>query len=119
LAADYWIPDASFGTKSWYRITGSAGNQAANYCVKSNKYLCAGVLKGWIKGTLPSVEEGEVQRQVLFSYYLSDKCDLVKTMTKIRNCDEFFVYQFPRKPRFRNSSICSQYKHGKYWRDIL
>jgi hypothetical protein len=121
LAADYWAQDVFFGTKSWYRITGSAGNQVANHRVKSNfnRYFCAGARKGWIKGTLPSVEEGEVQRQVLFIDRFGFKNDYYKTMTKIRNCDEFFVYQFPLKTRYVDRRICSQYKHGKYLRNIL
>jgi hypothetical protein len=117
LAADYWTQDVFFGTESWYRITGSAGNQAANYCVKSNKYFCAGVDKGWINGTLPSVEEGEVQRQVLLSYY-DNTCADERTTTKIRNCDGFVVYQFPSNFASTYNRICSQYKHGKL-RDIL
>jgi hypothetical protein len=122
LAADYETQDSFFGTESWYRITGSAGNQVANNCncVKSYKYFCAGRFRGWINGTLPSVEEGEVQRQVLFSFGVYVNCAFARTTTKIRNCDGFFVYQFPSNlvSTYYNHRICSQYKHGKL-KDIL
>jgi hypothetical protein len=113
LAADYSTTEVFFGTKSWYRITGSAGNQAVNYCVNGARFFCSGQLKGWINGTLPSVEEGEVQRQVLFGLF--DNCADTRTTTTIRNCDGFFVYQFPSANFLYPSlsKICSQYIHGK------
>ena len=67
---------------------------------------------GWINGLLPSVEDGVVKRQLCFAS--GDKCCVNSVTIKIRNCKEYFVYQFPRKVATCPSKYCTVYKQGGY-----
>lgn len=106
--------DSMFGTKTWYRVTGQAGNQVANYCdkIRGKKYE---ILYVWLNGTNPTVENGEVQRQGWLT--LRDQCFLQTRKVMVRNCSTFLVYQFPDQRSFRfPPAVATMYKHSKYTR---
>ncbi|XP_073250462.1 uncharacterized protein [Porites lutea] len=73
----------------WYRFSGAAGNQMAESCI--DMYRCGTRYPGWLNGSLPTVNEGAVQRRVCFRYF-SDCCSF-STYIRVRNCGGFYVYQ--------------------------
>ena len=103
--------DEHLSTIVWYRVVDSAGRQIANSCI-DRKSSCSTQYMGWINGRLPSVEDGVVKRQLCFAS--GDKCCVNTVTIKIRNCKEYFVYQFPRKVATCPSKYCTVYKQGGY-----
>ena len=50
----------------WYRITGGAGTQLADFVV--DKKHCGTGATGWMEGGHPTVSQGEVTRTVNFNH---------------------------------------------------
>ena len=61
----------------------------AESCI--DMYRCGTRYPGWLNGSLPTVNEGVVQRIVCFRYF-SDCCSF-STYIRVRNCGGFYVYQ--------------------------
>lgn len=84
--------DRTLSTSSWYRISGHAGNQIAMECVRHSRFACYARLQGWIRGNMPTVAEGRVDRAMCFRD--QNNCCLKSKTITVRNCGSYFVYQF-------------------------
>ena len=89
----------------WYRFVGAAGTKMPTSLVPS--YRCGTVYSGWLNGSHPSVEDGEVDRRVCFSDY-RNHC---RGTTKIgvRNCGSYYIY------KLRQPSLCAMRYCGTDW----
>ena len=61
----------------------------AESCI--DMYRCGTRYPGWLNGSLPTVNEGVVQRIVCFRYF--NDCCSFSTYIRVRNCGGFYVYQ--------------------------
>ena len=52
----------------WYRFTGDAGTRMAATCPNFSLGACATLRQGWLNGTHPKTEDGQVVRKVCFRY---------------------------------------------------
>ncbi|XP_078382780.1 pancreatic secretory granule membrane major glycoprotein GP2-like [Oculina patagonica] len=77
----------------WYRFHGDAGTKMATTCVLL--YHRGTHAPGWLNGAHPTLEEGQVTRQVCFSW--SDCCTWAINV-HVRNCVDYFVYYINRTP---------------------
>lgn len=66
----------------------------ANSCPR--RFQCGTIVPGWLKGELPSVQEGVVSRRVCF--HQSRNCCYESTEAKVRNCGVFYVYYLNPTP---------------------
>ncbi|CAH3142153.1 unnamed protein product [Porites lobata] len=82
----------------WYRFSGGAGSQMADFCVSDlfRKY-CSTDAPGWLSGGHPSVAEGVVRRKVCFPGAIRGCCGYVSNIS-VRNCGSFFVYKLLPPP---------------------
>ena len=67
------------------------------------EYRCGTDWSGWLYGTHPTVEDGEVQGKVCFNYRDTD-CKLNKGIL-IKNCESYFIYKL-RPPSVCPSRYC-------------
>ena len=88
LLCDSGLPEA------WYRFDGDAGTRMPTTCVDRNK--CGTKFPGWLNGIHPTVEDGEVVREVCFNAYL-DCCSYRKSI-KVKNCFYYYVYKLGGTP---------------------
>lgn len=88
-------------TEDWYRFYGQAGTVMASSCVPTHK--CHTDLTGWMKGSLPTVDEGVVLRKVCFHGF--GICCHRDVEINVRNCGPFYVYRLKKLP-FCNSRYC-------------
>ncbi|XP_020617440.1 fibropellin-1-like [Orbicella faveolata] len=88
-------------TEDWYRFYGQAGTVMASSCVPTHK--CHTDLTGWMKGSLPTVDEGVVLRKVCFHGF--GICCHRDVEINVRNCGPFYVYRL-KKLTFCNSRYC-------------
>ena len=72
----------------WYRFQGAAGRRMASSCPPV--YSCNTKAPGWLNGVHPAEADGQVTRQVCFSWG-SDCCQGTIDI-KVRNCGSFYVY---------------------------
>lgn len=72
----------------WYRFQGAAGKRMASSCPPV--YRCNTSAPGWLNGTHPTVADGQVTRQVCFSWTRSYCQGTINI--KVRNCGSFYVY---------------------------
>jgi len=111
IYSDKPLSDEFLSLDTWYRITGSAGNEVYNTgCVAIDKG-CSSLYRGWINGSLPTVDEGQVKKQVCFSSTSRGCCNVSSEIT-VRNCSGYYVFKFP-KLLVKEMKFCSFYKHGK------
>jgi len=87
-------------TEDWYRFYGKAGTVMALNCVLTHR--CHTDLPGWMKGSLPTVDEGVVLRKVCFHGY--GRCCFREIDINVRNCGLFYVY------RLKKLTVC----HSRY-----
>ena len=73
----------------WYRFVGAAGTKMPTTSVAP--YRCGTVYSGWLHGTHPTVEHGEVHREVCFSTH-SEDCKF-KTQIAVKNCSSYYIYK--------------------------
>ena len=75
-------------SKGWYRFKGAAGSKMPTTRVPA--YKCGTDWSGWLDGTHPTVEDGEVPRTVCFS----DRDSGCKGTTTIfvKNCGSYHIY---------------------------
>jgi len=84
--------------KTWYRFTGSAGQQMPTQVVPINH--CGTHAPGWLTGGHPTVAQGVVFRRVCFHWAFrnfNSNC-LWSVNIRVQNCGDFFVYELPRTP---------------------
>ncbi|XP_013416609.2 pancreatic secretory granule membrane major glycoprotein GP2-like [Lingula anatina] len=86
--------------EQWYRFTGEAGSRMATECPKG--YSCGTWASLWMKGTLPTVEEGVVERNICGSYR-GNCCMQKDPIISVKNCGDFYVYYL------RSTYFCSAY----------
>ena len=73
----------------WFRFEGAAGTRIATTCPPYHR--CGTDAPGWMNGGHPSVADGQVTRQVCFSW---DYCCYWTINIKVRNCGSYYVYHF-------------------------
>ena len=85
--------------EGWYRFVGDAGTKMPTTRVPA--YRCGTEWPGWLKNAHPSVEDGEVQREVCFSDR-NTGCETYRVIS-VKNCRSYFIYklQKPRKCELR------------------
>ena len=76
----------------WYRITGGAGTQLADFEVHENH--CGTHATGWMAGGHPTVSQGEVTRTVNFN----SEHGAWKTRIRVINCYTHYVYYLKDMP---------------------
>ena len=84
--------DHNLPREPWYRITGPAGNRIVNKCIRNQGFACYGYGQGWIQGTMPTEQQGQVSRTLRSNHY-SYRCCRRSTTITIRNCGGYFVYR--------------------------
>ena len=92
----------------WYRFQGAAGDRMLDKCVFW--YRCGTEHPGWLKGTHPTVAEGEVTRKVCYTYYID--CCWMSSIIKVKNCSSYYVYELQRTPD-GNYRYCGNAGTGK------
>ena len=85
----------------WYRFEGDAGTRMPTTCPPVNR--CGTSATGWLNGTHPTVAEGNVTREVCFSW--TGNCCWQSTNIQVRNCGSYFVYNINGLPRC-NMAYC-------------
>jgi hypothetical protein len=60
------------------------------------KYSCGTHAPGWLNGSLPSVADGVVVRQVCFNWS-NNTCNW-NTNVSVVNCANFYLWKFPDTP---------------------
>ena len=81
--------------KGWYRFEGEAGTRMPTTRVHKDK--CGTIFPGWLNGVHPTVEEGEVVREVCFSAFSPDCC-YDRENIKVKNCSSYYVYELDATP---------------------
>ena len=87
--------------EGWYRFVGAAGTKMPTTRVPA--FRCGTDWSGWLAGSHPTMEDGEVLRMVCFS----DRPTGCKSTIKIsvQNCGSFYIYKFAPSS-FCNSRYC-------------
>ena len=78
----------------WFRFQGDAGSMMTTSCPP--RWKCNTAAPGWLRDTHPEVTDGNVTRQVCFSY--SAGCCEWQTQIQVRNCSEYIVYYLHSTP---------------------
>ena len=87
--------------EGWYRFVGAAGTKMPTTRVPA--YRCGTAWSGWLEGSHPTVEDGEVTRTVCFSGH-STGCKYT-TLISVKNCGSYFIYKQQQVPGC-NSRYC-------------
>ena len=77
------------GPDGWYRFAGAAGTKMPTTRVPA--YRCSTTYSGWLNGAHPTVEDGEVLREVCFSDN-SMGCKH-NTQISVKNCSSYYIYK--------------------------
>ena len=85
----------------WYRFVGAAGTKMSTTKVKP--FRCGAAKSGWLYGTHPTVEDGEVRRKVYFSGNTKDSS--FTSYISVKNCSSYYVYKLHELKRC-NSRYC-------------
>jgi len=94
---DVGLPEA------WYRFEGDAGTRMPTTCVDNDK--CGTNFPGWLNGIHPTVEDGEVVREVCFHAF-SDCCNDRKRI-RVKRCSTYYVYKLDGTLEGCNRRYCS------------
>ena len=78
----------------WYRFVGAAGTKMPTTRVPLNR--CGTRFSGWLNGTHPTVEDGEVYRTVCFSKIFGG-CKFSNEIS-VKNCGSYFIYKLQQLP---------------------
>ncbi|XP_078061053.1 pancreatic secretory granule membrane major glycoprotein GP2-like [Mustelus asterias] len=78
----------------WYRFKSSGGWKIPETPVAPRH--CSTHRSGWLQGSHPTLEQGEVNRTVCFNWD-GNPCSL-KREIKIKNCSSYFVYELKPAP---------------------
>ncbi|XP_068705238.1 uromodulin-like isoform X1 [Montipora foliosa] len=79
--------DSTLGP-AWFRFQGNAGTKMPNWCVPENR--CGTTAPGWLNGTHPQAHEGNVTRQVCFTY--GRNCCNWSANIQVQNCSGYYLY---------------------------
>ena len=85
----------------WYRFVGAAGTKMPT--TKVEPFRCGAANSGWLRGTHPTVEDGEVLKEVYFSANNEDKS--FPFQISVKNCSSYYVYKLHELKRC-NSRYC-------------
>ena len=88
--------------EGWYRFVGAAGTKMPTTRVPA--YRCGTVWSGWLAGSHPTMEDGEVSRTVCFSNRPTG-CKYSIEIS-VKNCGSFFIYKLAQPPGC-SSRYCS------------
>ena len=88
--------------EEWYRFVGAAGTKMLTSRVSANR--CGTKYSGWLDGRYPTVEDGEVYKDVCFSNDAHNNCKSKKTIS-VKNCGSYFIYKLLHPP-LCNSRYC-------------
>ena len=88
--------------EGWYRFVGAAGTKMPTTRVPA--YRCGTDWSGWLDGSHPTVEDGEVPRTVCFSDR-STGCRYNQEIF-VKNCGSYYIYKLI-KPKSCPSRYCS------------
>ena len=89
-------------SEGWYRFVGAAGTKMPTTRVPA--FRCGTVWSGWLNGTHPTVEDGEVYGKVCFSGKQNHYCKNLKNIF-VKNCGSYFIYKLD-KPVICNKRYC-------------
>ena len=89
------------GIDGWYRFVGAAGTKMPTTQVEP--FRCGAAISGWLYGTHPTVEDGEVLRKVYFSARNIDSS--FDAQISVKNCSSYYVYKL-HEPTKCNSRYC-------------
>ena len=78
----------------WHRLMGAAGTAMPTACVPTHR--CGTHAPGWLQGGHPTEEQGVVTKKVCFHW--SGNCCKWSVNIRVRDCGEFYVYNFPKTP---------------------
>ncbi|CAH3172036.1 unnamed protein product [Porites lobata] len=78
----------------WHRFMGAAGTAMPTACVPTHR--CGTHAPGWLQGGHPTEEQGAVTKKVCFHW--SGNCCKWSVNIRVRDCGEFYVYNFPKTP---------------------
>ena len=92
----------------WYRFVGAAGTKMPTTRVQP--FRCGTYWSGWLNGTHPTVEDGEVSRMVCFSDKRAD-CRHTNIIS-VKNCGYYYVYKLFKTP------ICPSRYCGADWNTV-
>lgn len=79
----------------WYRFKGDAGARMAAACPNFSLGRCGTLHQGWLNGTHPKAEDGEVVRKVCFMF---TTCCSQTISIKVKNCGSYYVYRLQPPP---------------------
>ena len=79
----------------WYRFVRAAGTKMPTNLVPLRR--CGTVNPGWLNGSHPSVEDGEVDRTVCFRAY-NNRCK-DPTVIGVKNCGSYYIYKLHQLSR--------------------
>ena len=75
--------------EGWYRFVGAAGTKMPTTRVPAGR--CGTYWSGWLDGTPPTVEDGEVRKVVCFSDHVTGCKHSV--LSFVKNCSSYFIYK--------------------------
>lgn len=84
----------------WYRFMGAAGTKMLTTCVP--EFRCGTYWSGWLKGNLPTVEDGEVTRTVCFT---RGSCCRYTVKISVKSCGSYDIYKLFATP-YSNMRYC-------------
>ena len=93
LRCDQRAPDNIVDGK-WHRLIGNSGTKIPETCVPMRR--CGTHAPGWLNGTHPQLQEGQVNRKVC--YHWSSRCCNWQNNIKVRSCGDFYVYNLIKPP---------------------
>ena len=73
----------------WYRFVGAAGTKMPTTDVAA--FRCGTKHSGWLDGTHPTLEHGEVSRRVCFSTQ-KEACSF-NNQISVKNCSSYYIYK--------------------------
>ncbi|CAH1259087.1 VWDE [Branchiostoma lanceolatum] len=86
----------------WYRFVSPAGGEIPTDCSLLSPSSCSTVGPVWMKGSLPTVSDGEATRQACRRSLSSGDCEANCWDIKVKKCpgspDPFYVYLLPPTP---------------------
>ena len=104
------VKKADKGEKGWFRFEGSAGTKMKDSCPRySYRYskprsnTCNTNAPGWMSGSEPNVNDGQVTRTACFTW--NSNCCYWSTSITVRNCGSYLVYHLTSTPGDRTHSL--------------
>ena len=82
-------------SEGWYRFEGDAGTKMPTERVPA--FRCGTDWSGWLKGAHPTLDDGEVKREVCFSDRDTSCTD--KRNILVKNCGSFYIYYLYGTPQ--------------------